>query len=121
MVESYNYNISIDKCSIVSHVRRQREAKKFKLRWQTKFTILHKFSKLLGENHRISYSYLVTVAHFLNSKLRVFWLKIAKNGVCCFYRYCLKLFGKMRREIEFRQQYCRNCKKKYNVLGEREN
>ena len=53
--------------------------------------------------------------------LRVFWLKIAKNGVNCCYRYCSKLFDKMRRETKFRQWCCRNCKKKYNVSGEREN
>ena len=32
-----------------------------------------------------------------------------------------KLFGKMRKEIEFWQWCCRNCKKKYNVSREREN
>ena len=51
----------------------------------------------------------------------VFWLKIAKNRVYCCYRYCSKLFGKVRRETEFRWRCCRNCKKKYKVLGEREN
>ena len=52
---------------------------------------------------------------------RVFWLNIAKNEVYWCYKYCSKLFRKMRKEIGFRQQYCRNCKKKYNVSGEREN
>ena len=52
---------------------------------------------------------------------RVFWLNIAKKEVYWCYKYCSKLFGKMRKEIEFRQQYYRNCKKKYNVSGEREN
>ena len=51
----------------------------------------------------------------------VFWLNIAKNEVYWCYRYYSKLFGKMRKETEFRQQSCRNCKKKYNVSGEREN
>ena len=51
----------------------------------------------------------------------VFWIKIAKNGVYCYYRHCSKLFGKMRRETEFRQRCCWNCKKKYNVSREREN
>ena len=54
-------------------------------------------------------------------KKRVFGLKIAKNGVYWCYRYYSKLFGKMRREAEFRQRCCRNCKKKYNMSGEREN
>ena len=49
------------------------------------------------------------------------WLNIAKNEVYWCYRYYSKLFGKMRKETEFRQQSCRNCKKKYNVSGEREN
>ena len=45
---------------------------------------------------------------------------MAKNGVYCCYRYCSKLFGKMRRETEFRQRYCRNCKKKVQCFrGER--
>ena len=43
-----------------------------------------------------------------------------KNEVYWCYRYCLKLFGKMKKESEFRQQCYRNCKTKYNVLGERE-
>ena len=43
----------------------------------------------------------------------VFWPNIAKNGVYCCYRHCSKLFSKMRRETEFRQHRCRNCKKKY--------
>ena len=31
---------------------------------------------------------------------RVFWLKMTKNGVYCRYNYCLKLFGKTKRETE---------------------
>ena len=44
-----------------------------------------------------------------------------KNKIYCYYKYCSKLFGKMRRETEFRRRCCWNCKKKYNVSGEREN
>ena len=40
-----------------------------------------------------------------------FDLILQKNGVYYCYKYCLKLFSKMRREIKF--WYCRNCKKKY--------
>ena len=63
----------------------------------------------------------VTTIFFIYSIFRVFWLKIAKNVVYWCYRYYSKLFGKMRRETEFRQRCCRNSKKKYNELGEREN
>jgi len=43
----------------------------------------------------------------------VFLLNIAINGVYWCYRYCSKLFGKMRKETEFQQHHCRNRKKKY--------
>ena len=36
-----------------------------------------------------------------------------KNGVYCCYKHCSKLFSKMKRETEFRQHHCRNCKKRY--------
>ena len=46
--------------------------------------------------------------------------QVAENGrgkksgyYGCSYRHCSKLFSKMRREIEFRQHCCRNCKKKH--------
>ena len=55
------------------------------------------------------------------AQIGVFWLNIAKNGVYWCYRYWSKVLGKMRKETEFRQRCCRNCKKKYNVLGKREN
>ena len=55
------------------------------------------------------------------AQIGVFWLNIAKNGVYWCYRYWSKLLGKMRKEIEFRQRCCQNCKKKYNVLEKREN
>ena len=31
----------------------------------------------------------------------VFWLKITKNRIYWYYMYCSKLFGKMRREVNF--------------------
>ena len=43
----------------------------------------------------------------------VFGLSMAKYGVCCCYKHCFKLFSKMRRETEFRQYRCQNCKKEY--------
>ena len=54
----------------------------------------------------------------------VFWVNIAKLEVNLRYRYCSKLFGILRREIEFRYYRCRNLtksmrEKKKNV--EREN
>ena len=66
-------------------------------------------------------SVLIILIILLLGKNWVFWLNIAKNEVYWCYRYCSKLFGKMRKEIEFRQQCCRKCKKKYNASGEREN
>ena len=54
-------------------------------------------------------------------KWNLFAKNCKKNGVYCCYRYCSKLFGKIRKETEFRQRCCQNCKKKYNVSGEREN
>ena len=63
----------------------------------------------------------MTTIFFIYSIFRVFWLKIAKNIVYWCYRYYSKLFGKMRRETEFRQRCCRNYKKKYNESKEREN
>ena len=57
----------------------------------------------------------------VNSLQWVFWLNIVKNGVYCCYMYCSKLFDKMRKETEFWQRCCWNCKKKYNVSREREN
>ena len=49
----------------------------------------------------------------------VFWLKIAKNGVYCCYKYYSKLFGKMRRETEFRQVLPKLQEKVQYVRGER--
>ena len=43
--------------------------------------------------------------------LRVFWVNIAKSEVNLRYRYCSKLFGILRREIEFRYYRCRNSTK----------
>ena len=34
----------------------------------------------------------------------VFWLNIVENGVYLGYSYCLKLFGKLRKESEFWQR-----------------
>ena len=62
-------------------------------------------------NSKPNFYYIINTNFF-----QVFWLNIAKNEVYWCYRYCLKLFGKMRKEIEFRQQCCRNYKKKW---GER--
>ena len=42
---------------------------------------------------------------------RVFWVNIAKLEVNLRYRYCSKLFGILRREIEFRYYRCRNLTK----------
>ena len=41
----------------------------------------------------------------------VFWLNIAKSGVYLRYKYCSKLFRKLRKKSEFRQQCCRNSTK----------
>ena len=41
----------------------------------------------------------------------VFWVNIAKLEVNLRYRYCSKLFGILRREIEFRYYRCRNLTK----------
>ena len=49
--------------------------------------------------------------------LGVFWLKIVKNGVYCCYRYGLKLFGKIKREIESLSK----LQEKVHKSGEREN
>ena len=46
---------------------------------------------------------------------RVFWLNIAKFKVNWCYRYCFKLFSKLRKEKELRQYHCRNSTK----VGER--
>ena len=43
----------------------------------------------------------------------VFWLNIAENGVYLVYRYCSKLFSKLRNENEFWQRCCQNSNKKY--------
>ena len=45
----------------------------------------------------------------------VFWLNIAKFKVNWCYRYCFKLFSKLRKEKELRQYYYRNSTK----VGER--
>ena len=42
---------------------------------------------------------------------RVFWVNIAKSKVNLRYKYCSKLFGILRREIEFRYHRCRNSTK----------
>ena len=39
--------------------------------------------------------------------------KYCKKEVYCCYRYCSKLFSKIRKETEFWQHRCWNCKKKY--------
>ena len=41
----------------------------------------------------------------------VFWVNIAKSEVNLRYRYCSKLFGILRREIEFWYYHCRNSTK----------
>ena len=41
----------------------------------------------------------------------VFWVNIAKSEVNLRYRYCSKLFGILRREIEFWYYRCRNSTK----------
>jgi len=41
----------------------------------------------------------------------VFSLNIAENHVYLWYGYCSKLFGKLRKESEFRQWCCRNSNK----------
>ena len=41
----------------------------------------------------------------------VFWVNIAKWEVNLRHRYCLKLFGILRREIEFWYYHCRNSTK----------
>ena len=45
----------------------------------------------------------------------VFWLNIAKFKVNWCYRYCFKLFSKLRKEKELRQYHCQNSTK----VGER--
>ena len=42
---------------------------------------------------------------------RVFWVNITKSEVNLRYRYCSKLFGILRREIEFQYYRCRNLTK----------
>ena len=41
----------------------------------------------------------------------VFWVNITKSEVNLRYRYCSKLFGILRRQIEFRYYRCRNSTK----------
>ena len=59
----------------------------------------------------------LTLGDFKSVLLGVFWVKIAKNGVCCCYKYCSKLFGKIMREIEPLPK----LKEKVHKSGEREN
>ena len=77
--------------------------------------------KIHNKFHNLARVCFSNVEYVYHTDLGIFWLKIAKNGVYCFYRYCSKLFDKIRRETEFRQWCCWNCKKKYNVSEEREN
>ena len=44
-------------------------------------------------------------------KFRVFWVNIAKSEVNLRYRYCSKLFGILRKKIEFRYYRCQNITK----------
>ena len=80
-----------------------------------------KFVTAANRHHpTINFGFLRSM--FENDQIdQVFLLNIAKNEVYWCYKYCSKLFGEIRKEIEFRQRCCRNCKKKYGVLGEREN
>ena len=49
---------------------------------------------------------------FFNIQINLsFWVNIVKLEVNLRYRYCLKLFGILRREIEFRYYRCRNSTK----------
>ena len=47
----------------------------------------------------------------MQMKKGVFWVNIAIFKLNLLYRYCLKLIGELRKEKEFRQQYCRNSTK----------
>ena len=67
----------------------------------------------LSLSHKFQLEIYVLVNH-RNSwewDLRVFWVNIAKSEVNLRYSYCSKLFGILRREIEFRYYRCRNSTK----------
>ena len=67
----------------------------------------------LSLSHKFQLEIYVLVNH-RNSwewDLRVFWVNIAKSEVNLRYRYYSKLFGILRREIEFGYYRCRNSPK----------
>ena len=69
--------------------------------------------KGLSLSHKFQLEIYVLV-NYWNSwewDLRVFWVNIAKSEVNLRYRYYSKLFGILRREIEFRYYRCRNSTK----------
>ena len=61
-----------------------------------------------------SHAYLFTKVPFnfsLYHQSGVFWLNIAKSGIYLRYSHCSKLFRELRKDSEFRQQYCWNSTK----------
>ena len=56
-----------------------------------------------------------TITNSQDLQNQVFWLNIGKSEIYLRYRYSLNLIGELRKEKEFRQQYCRNSTK----VGER--
>ena len=64
------------------------------------------------------FKFIIDFIIIINFLFQVFWLKIAKNGVYCCYRYCSKLFGKMRRETVQEKVQCIRGERKLNFDNE---